>query len=104
VIGTLAVSLPSSHTGGGLVIEHDGKTVACQASATEVPVAAFCAGCRPEVRPVRTGYRVTFTCNLLARRVGSVLHGVGADTKDIGLQSRRETGAAPDPPGETGRA
>jgi len=28
-------------------------------------VAAFYADCRHEVRPVRTGYRVTFTCNLL---------------------------------------
>ena len=28
-------------------------------------VAAFYADCRHEVKPVRTGYRVTFTCNLL---------------------------------------
>ena len=65
MIGTLVVSLPSSHTGGELVIEHNGKTVAYQASATEVSVAAFYADCRHEVKPVRTGYRVTFTCNLL---------------------------------------
>ena len=65
MIGTLVVSLPSSHTGGELVIEHDGKTVAYQASAGEVSVAAFYADCRHEVKPVRTGYRVTFTCNLL---------------------------------------
>jgi hypothetical protein len=30
-----------------------------------VSVAAFYADCRHEVKPVRTGYRVTFTCNLL---------------------------------------
>ena len=65
MIGTLVVSLPSSHTGGELLIEHNGKTVAYQASATEVSVAAFYAGCRHEVKPVRTGYRVTFSCNLL---------------------------------------
>lgn len=65
MIGTLVVSLPSSHTGGELVIEHNGKAVAYQASATEVSVAAFYADCRHEVKPVRTGYRVTFTCNLL---------------------------------------
>ncbi|HET6186132.1 MAG TPA: 2OG-Fe(II) oxygenase [Trebonia sp.] len=40
MIGTLVVSLPSSHTGGELVIEHNDKTVAYQASATEVSVAA----------------------------------------------------------------
>ena len=28
-------------------------------------MAAFYADCQREVRPVRTGYRVTFTCNLL---------------------------------------
>jgi len=33
MIGTLVVSLPSSHTGGELVIEHNGETVAYQASA-----------------------------------------------------------------------
>ena len=65
MIGTLVVSLPSSHTGGELLIEHSGKTVACQASAAEVSVAAFYADCRHEVKPVRTGYRVTLTCNLL---------------------------------------
>jgi hypothetical protein len=65
MIGTLVVSLPSSHTGGELVIEHNDKTVVYQASATEVSVAAFYADCRHEVKPVRTGYRVTFTCNLL---------------------------------------
>jgi predicted 2-oxoglutarate/Fe(II)-dependent dioxygenase YbiX len=65
MIGTLVISLPSSHTGGELLIEHNGKSVACQASAEEVPVAAFYADCRHEVRPVRTGYRVTFACDLL---------------------------------------
>ncbi len=65
MIGTLLVSLPSSHTGGELLIEHNGKTVAYQASATEVSVAAFYADCRHEVKPVRTGYRVTLACNLL---------------------------------------
>ncbi len=59
------VSLPSSHTGGELVIEHNDQSVAYQASATEVSVAAFYADCRHQVKPVRTGYRVTFTCNLL---------------------------------------
>ena len=65
MIGTLVISLPSSHTGGELVVEHNGKIVACQASPTEVSVAAFYADCRHEVKPVKTGYRVTLTCNLL---------------------------------------
>jgi len=65
MIGTLVVSLPSAHVGGELVIQHNDETVAYQASATEMTVAAFYADCRHEVRPVRTGYRVTFTFNLL---------------------------------------
>jgi hypothetical protein len=59
MIGTLVVSLPSSHTGGELLIEHNEQTVAYWASATEVSVAAFYADCRHQVKPVRTGYRVT---------------------------------------------
>lgn len=47
------------------MIEHNGKAVAYQASVTEVSVAAFYADCRHQVKPVRTGYRVTFTFNLL---------------------------------------
>jgi len=65
MIGTLVVSLPSSHTGGELLIEHNNETVAYQAPADEVSVAAFYADCRHEVKPVRTGYRVTFACDLL---------------------------------------
>jgi 2OG-Fe(II) oxygenase superfamily len=81
MIGTLVVSLPSSHTGGELVIEHNGTSVAYQASADEVSVAAFYADCRHEVRPVRTGYRVTFTCNLLldSDPVGEVPAGPSAE-------------------------
>ena len=65
MIGTLVVSLPSSHTGGELLSEHNDKAVAYQASATDVSVAAFYADCKHQVKPVRTGYRVTFTCDLL---------------------------------------
>jgi hypothetical protein len=81
MIGTLVISLPSAHTGGELVVEHNGTTVVCQASATEVSVAAFYADCRHEVKPVRTGYRVTFTCNLLveADPAGDVPAGPSAE-------------------------
>jgi 2OG-Fe(II) oxygenase superfamily len=65
MIGTLVLSLPSSHTGGELVIEHGGKSATHQASSTEVTVTAFYADCRHQVKPVRSGYRVTFTYNLL---------------------------------------
>src|SRR5260370_3411147 len=74
MVGTLVVALPSSHTGGELLIEHKDKTVAYQASATEVSVAAFYADCRHEAKPVGTGYRVRYPCDLLldSDRAGEV--------------------------------
>ncbi|MPZ00544.1 MAG: 2OG-Fe(II) oxygenase [Actinophytocola sp.] len=66
MVGTLVVSLPSAHTGGELVIEHAGQTRAYRASKVELALLAFYADCRHEVTPVRSGYRVTLTFNLLA--------------------------------------
>ena len=67
MIGTLVVTLPSAHTGGELIVEHAGESVACRPSKDSLSVVAFYADCRHEVRPVKSGYRVTLTFNLLAR-------------------------------------
>ncbi|WP_406172306.1 2OG-Fe(II) oxygenase [Streptomyces sp. NBC_00996] len=66
MVGTLVLSLPSAHTGGELVIEHGGHQCAYRASKTDLTLVAFYADCRHQVTPVRTGYRVTLTFNLLA--------------------------------------
>lgn len=66
MVGTLVVSLPSAHTGGELVIEHAGESRTYRASKEELTLVAFYADCRHEVTPVRSGYRVTLTFNLLA--------------------------------------
>ncbi|MCE7001820.1 2OG-Fe(II) oxygenase [Kibdelosporangium philippinense] len=66
MVGTLVVSLPSAHTGGELVIDHAGETRAYRASKEELTFVAFYADCRHQVTPVRSGYRVTITFNLLA--------------------------------------
>ncbi|MGK4580364.1 2OG-Fe(II) oxygenase [Kitasatospora sp. HPMI-4] len=66
MVGTLVLSLPSTHTGGELVIEHAGQSRVYRTSKTELSLVAFYADCRHEVTPVRTGYRVTLTFNLLA--------------------------------------
>jgi hypothetical protein len=66
MVGTLVLSLPSAHTGGELVIEHAGHQCAYRASKTDLTLVAFYADCRHQVTPVRTGYRVTLTFNLLA--------------------------------------
>ena len=65
MVGTLVVSLPSSHTGGELVVRHNTESAVYRGSATEVTITAFYADCRHEVKPVRSGYRVTYTFNLL---------------------------------------
>ncbi|UIX32030.1 2OG-Fe(II) oxygenase [Streptomyces sp. GQFP] len=66
MVGTLVLSLPSAHTGGELVVEHAGHQCVYSASKTDLTLVAFYADCRHQVTPVRTGYRVTLTFNLLA--------------------------------------
>ena len=66
MVGTLVVSLPSAHTGGELVVEHGGQSVTYRAPKEELSFVAFYADCRHEVKPVKSGYRVTLTFNLLA--------------------------------------
>lgn len=66
MVGTLVVSLPSAHTGGELVVEHGGERRNYQASKEELTLVAFYADCRHEVKPVKSGYRVTLTFHLIA--------------------------------------
>ncbi|MGW1679181.1 2OG-Fe(II) oxygenase [Saccharopolyspora sp. NPDC002376] len=66
MVGTLVVSLPSTHNGGELVVEHAGESRTYRASKSELALVAFYSDCRHEVTPVRSGYRVTLTFNLLA--------------------------------------
>jgi hypothetical protein len=65
MVGTLVVSLPSAHTGGELVIDHAGNRRTYRASKEELTLVAFYADCRHQVTPVKSGYRLTLTFNLL---------------------------------------
>ncbi|CAN5591932.1 hypothetical protein BH23ACT6_BH23ACT6_08530 [soil metagenome] len=65
MIGTLVVSLPTARTGGALVVEDGGGARTYRGSSTAPSLVAFYADCRHEVRPVRSGHRVTLTYNLL---------------------------------------
>jgi hypothetical protein len=67
MIGTLVVTLPSAYTGGALLVGQDEERVAYQGSKTAHTLVAFYADLRHEVLPVKTGYRVTLTYNLLLR-------------------------------------
>ncbi|MGH8227142.1 MAG: 2OG-Fe(II) oxygenase [Steroidobacteraceae bacterium] len=66
MLGTLVVILPSRFTGGELVIEHQGEQQTVRGSARQLTFAAFYADCHHEVRPVRSGYRLALTYNLIA--------------------------------------
>src|SRR6266571_3173983 len=65
MIGTLVVTLPSSYTGGELMVGHNEEWKAYRGSNTALSLVAFYADCRHEVLKVRSGYRITLTYNLL---------------------------------------
>ncbi len=74
MIGSLVVSLPSTFKGGALEVRHGGKTATYRGSKKALSCVAFYSDCRHEVKPVRSGYRVVLTYNLLVSReaAGSV--------------------------------
>ena len=65
MIGTLVVTLPSSYTGGELMVGHNEEWKAYRGSKTALSLVAFYADCRHEVLRVVSGYRITLTYNLL---------------------------------------
>ncbi|HEX4831210.1 MAG TPA: 2OG-Fe(II) oxygenase [Trebonia sp.] len=67
MIGTLVVTLPSAFTGGDLLIGEGEEWKAYRGSTTGHVLVAFYADRQHEVLPVKSGYRVTLTYNLLLR-------------------------------------
>jgi len=66
MVATLVVSLPSVHTGGELVVSHGGESRTYRHSdRARIGFVAFYSDCVHEVRPVRSGRRVTLTFNVL---------------------------------------
>jgi hypothetical protein len=65
MIGTLVVTLPSSYTGGELVMRHLEEKKIYRGSETALSLVAFYADCRHEILEVRSGYRIALTYNLL---------------------------------------
>jgi 2OG-Fe(II) oxygenase superfamily len=71
MFGTLLIVLPSTHTGGELVVRHAGREATIDLSGDEVAelkFAAFYSDCEHEVLPVTRGNRVCLVYNLLQRR------------------------------------
>ena len=67
MFATMVLVLPSTHSGGELVTKHVGREVVLDPrpeEPSEIGFAAFYADCVHEVRPVKTGCRVTLIYNL----------------------------------------
>ncbi len=67
MFATMVLVLPSSHSGGELVIKHLGREVVLEPrpeEPSEIGFAAFYADCVHEVRPVKTGCRLILVYNL----------------------------------------
>ncbi len=102
MIGTLVVTLPSSSKGGALVVEHQGESATYRGSKKYLSFVAFYADCRHEVRPVKEGYRVVLTYNLMLEGNGAAADAGQAETPpttvDALADSLREHFETPLPP------
>ena len=69
MVATLVVALPSAHEGGELIISHNGHrheiSFPGAASEYELSYAAFYADCEHEVLPIKSGYRLGLTYNVM---------------------------------------
>ena len=68
MVATLTVTLPSTGTGGKIVVEHKGARVEIELDSedrSELTYAAFYSDCRHEVLPLRSGHRVCLVYNLV---------------------------------------
>jgi hypothetical protein len=76
MVATMIVILPTEHTGGELIIEHDGEKHSFTAKKSKIPklyCGAFYADCYHEVKEVTSGYRVSLTYNLILKNYKGVL-------------------------------
>lgn len=68
MVATLVIALPSRHTGGELIVTHEGRrhriAFLGAASGHELSYAAFYADCEHEVRPLEAGHRLSLVYNL----------------------------------------
>ncbi|MBA3900587.1 MAG: 2OG-Fe(II) oxygenase [Bacteroidetes bacterium] len=69
MFGTLIIGLPSTHSGGELLIRFDGKEntidFSLPASNYKMPYVAFFADCDHEIKPITSGHRVSLVYNLI---------------------------------------
>jgi hypothetical protein len=80
MIGTLVVTLPGSFKGGAMVVEHQGEKVTYRASKQLLSFIAFYADCHHEVHPVKEGFRIVLTYNLMLEGDGAAAATGAAET------------------------
>ena len=98
MVGTLVVTLPSAFTGGAIVVEHHGEVVSYRATRQPLSFIAFYADCRHEVRPVRTGYRVVLTYDLMLQGEAKGAQPLPSTLVDALASRLREHFTTPSPP------
>ena len=82
MVGSLVVTLPSSFTGGALEVEHRGETATYRASKKRLSFVAFYSDCRHQIKPVKSGYRVVLTYDLVLRGASEAGHPPDAELVD----------------------
>ena len=86
IVGTLVVNLPSRFSGGAISIEHHEQKKLVGGSNRSLTFIAFYADCHHEVRPIKQGYRVVLTYNLVVEGEGTA---AGAPTARIEALTQR---------------
>lgn len=68
MVATLVIALPAAHEGGELIVRHEGKEEIIGFGGPEsrfhAQFASFYADCEHEIRPVKSGFRLTLVYNL----------------------------------------
>ncbi|MBL4761443.1 MAG: 2OG-Fe(II) oxygenase [Gammaproteobacteria bacterium] len=84
MVATLIIALPSEHSGGTLIVEHQGQQKKISfggvKSGEHMQYAAFFSDCQHEVKPIKEGYRVCLVYNLLVKRTKKQSHVVTSST------------------------
>jgi predicted 2-oxoglutarate/Fe(II)-dependent dioxygenase YbiX len=88
MIGTLVVTLPSKFSGGTMIVKHHDEKVEVRGPSSKLGLVAFYADCHHEVRPVKDGYRVVLTYNLLMSKTSASDQPPASEQKVAGLERR----------------
>ena len=68
MVASLVINLPAAHDGGELVVRHEGQEQIVDSSGPEsrhqIQFAAFYADCEHEVKPLRSGHRLSLVYDL----------------------------------------